>query len=523
MRFLSPFSMVIFSGCGLALTAPACGEAFDAGCRDTLTCSQGADGGLGGDHAQGGRNQGGKTSETSGGAAAGPSGGDAGSGGMQIAGSEGGRASNAGAGGGLGAGGDGSAGQSSTVGRIGDPCAPNGAYGCAGEASQHQVVCVAGKWNSNGTCPNGSLCDAQEGPSAGTCRSIVVECANAQPGDHVCNGQVIEVCTADATRVTIATKCPGDCVDGACVARSCRAMPTNCGPSGNEDCCSSPLVSGGSFFRTYDGVNYTDAGYPASVSGFRLDRFEVSVGRFRRFVAAWNSGWRPEAGDGRHLHLNDGRGLNETSAGAAYELGWDPLWTNEVSPTDVDLSCKPAYQTWTSTAAERETRPMVCANWYEAVAFCTWDGGFLPSLAEWNYAASGGSEQRSYPWSRPPTSQLIDCAHANYAGGAGDTQCVVSGTADVGKQSPLGDGKFNQTDLSGNVAEWLLDAHSTPANPCMDCSAAVQPTTDQPSRQVGGGSFYTSAASLLSAASNDYSPRARLYFVGFRCARTPAE
>ena len=41
---------------------------------------------------------------------------------------------------------------------------------------------------------------------------------------------------------------------------------------------------------------------------------------------------------------------------------------------------------------------MNCINSYEAVAFCIWDGGFLPTLSEWGYAAAGGNEQREYPW-----------------------------------------------------------------------------------------------------------------------------
>jgi formylglycine-generating enzyme required for sulfatase activity len=48
----------------------------------------------------------------------------------------------------------------------------------------------------------------------------------------------------------------------------------------------------------------------------------------------------------------------------------------------------------------------------EAYAFCIWDGGFLPSEAEWECAAAGGPDQREYPWGStdPGTANLYDCA-----------------------------------------------------------------------------------------------------------------
>ncbi|WP_438023210.1 formylglycine-generating enzyme family protein [Sorangium sp. So ce233] len=47
---------------------------------------------------------------------------------------------------------------------------------------------------------------------------------------------------------------------------------------------------------------------------------------------------------------------------------------------------------------ENEARPIRCVSWSVAFAFCAWDGGRLPTEAEWNHASAGGSEQREYPW-----------------------------------------------------------------------------------------------------------------------------
>src|SRR6187399_1597467 len=69
-------------------------------------------------------------------------------------------------------------------------------------------------------------------------------------------------------------------------ASSCEELAATCGPSGKESCCRSLLVTGGSFRRGYDGVDFLDPQFAATVSNFYLDRYEVTVGRLRAFVSA---------------------------------------------------------------------------------------------------------------------------------------------------------------------------------------------------------------------------------------------
>lgn len=156
--------------------------------------------------------------------------------------------------------------------------------------------------------------------------------------------------------------------------------------------------------------------------------------------------------------------------------------------------------TWTPAAGEYENRPMNCVNWYEAYAFCIWDDGFLATEAELNYAAAAGDEQRVYPWSIPASSQTIDCSLANFGGPSfPDSACVtpgVGGTNDVGSESPEGDGKFGQADLSGNIWEWTPDRFAPFTGACSDC---VNETAGSPNRTARGGSFEYSASALLTA------------------------
>ncbi len=323
--------------------------------------------------------------------------------------------------------------------------------------------------------------------------------------------------TGDASDVA-STDASVDAADGGrATATSCAPADgtgrgvTDCGPVGGESCCASPPIPTGTFLRSYDGVGHTNTDYQATVRGFRLDRFEVTVGRYRKFVAATNGGWLPSEGSGKHAHVSGGKGLSSEMPGT-YEPGWNAAWNAKLSHDQLawttNLSCNPTFQTWTTLPGPNESRPLVCATWFEAYAFCIWDGGFLPSETEWNDAAAGGGEQRVYPWSKAPAS--IDASYANYNAGAGALLSVGN--------TPKGDGKWLHADLAGNVWEWVLDGYqATYPFVCDDCVALASIGN----RVIRGGGLFNEPSALTASNRDYYEPSQRFFDVGLRCARTP--
>jgi len=332
----------------------------------------------------------------------------------------------------------------------------------------------------------------------------------------------------------------GTCANGACTGSttagtSCEASGaglTDCGPggSGTESCCTSLEVPGGTYDRTYASTagGATDVANPASVSGFRLDKYVVTVGRFRQYVDYLVGGGSPPAnGAGKHSHVNSGQGVSDIATPGAYESGWDATdWNGDIATgaaaatlwSDNLAVCAP-YSTWTPSAATQENLPLNCVDWYQAYAFCVWDGGFLPTEAEWEYAAAGGAQEGQYPWGETdpgPGNQYA--IYGCYYGSSGTNACEgVMNLAPVGTAA-LGAGRWGQLDLAGEVWEWNLDWYSAYGSPCADCAD----TSSGSYRVIRGGSFSSVATDLLPPfRSNNSHPFDRVIGNGLRCARTP--
>ena len=74
---------------------------------------------------------------------------------------------------------------------------------------------------------------------------------------------------------------------------NCVGLTTLCN---GESCCTSNLVPGGTFNRS------SDPAFPATLTDYRLDKYEVSMGRFRAFVNAGQGTQAnpPAVGSGAH-------------------------------------------------------------------------------------------------------------------------------------------------------------------------------------------------------------------------------
>ena len=204
----------------------------------------------------------------------------------------------------------------------------------------------------------------------------------------------------------------------------------------------------------------------------------MTVGRFNRFVAAGQGlqSTAPQAGSGKNV-------LDPS------DPGWDPGWNMNLATTAQALATNVQCGSATYLSGD-ELLPMNCITWYEAYAFCIWDGGRLPTEAD--------------PWSVPPSSTTIDETYAVYYTGA---------PARVGSRSPKGDGKWDQADLIGNVAEWLADYAGTYPVPCNNCFN--QSVSERRVLRAGEWFFYA----VDSSGREQVLPGTRDDGYGARCAR----
>jgi formylglycine-generating enzyme required for sulfatase activity len=146
-----------------------------------------------------------------------------------------------------------------------------------------------------------------------------------------------------------------------------------------------------------------------------------------------------------------------------------------------------------------ENMPIVNVNWDDAQTYCGWIGARLPSEAEWEYAARGGSTEERYG------SIDVVAWHRQNSGGQ---------THDVAQKRANGFGLY---DILGNVSEWVNDWYDQNYYQNSPSQDPQGPASGQ-LRVLRGGSWYNSPDVVRVSIRDRGNPAVGSSSVGFRCA-----
>ncbi|KAF0247576.1 MAG: hypothetical protein FD167_3024 [bacterium] len=177
-------------------------------------------------------------------------------------------------------------------------------------------------------------------------------------------------------------------------------------------------------------------------------------------------------------------------------------------------------QTWNSYAIFGRARyPVVYITYTDAIAYCKWlslttkETYRLPTEAEWEYAARGGTKDQPYPWGTE-----IQVSNANYAyddSRKAYGEPILDYLKPVGSYSPNGFGLY---DVIGNVAEWCLDGFKTDFYKESPKENPICP--DQGSARVVRGGGWMNTTSFFSVSFRKNQPGAyKSSSLGFRVVR----
>ena len=179
-------------------------------------------------------------------------------------------------------------------------------------------------------------------------------------------------------------------------------------------------------------------------------------------------------------------------------------------------ACSPASYPSGDARFDNPEFPVTHVRWEDAVAYCTWMGGRLPTEAEWEMAARGRAGH-TFPWGDLYNAHLAN--HGAWADDPSDARDGFAGLAPVGS-FPDGATATGLLDMAGNASEWVADwydlddegygysrgAQVNPKGPAFGARGHV----------IRGGSYREAAHWQRNAARRAWPHASRE--TGFRCA-----
>lgn len=241
--------------------------------------------------------------------------------------------------------------------------------------------------------------------------------------------------------------------------------------------------------------------HTAYVDAFYIDKHEVTVSQYRRFLLA-NPEWQKDRVDDRFA---DSTGYLENWDGNEW-----PIYSHEANQPGV--------------YSDRANHPVDSVSWYAAMAYARWLGKRLPTEAEWEYAARGGLVGKVYPWGDEP-----DIKKANFQLFLDGKYVDVGDTTPVGSYPPNGYGLY---DMAGNSFEWCLDVYDPDIhinlpreNPIAGGQSAEWlmknfTKVDSSKKRVLRGGSWNDDSTWMRVATRWSQPPNEARGMGFRCAKS---